>query len=55
MAARELEALLQQTLNDPRIGPVTRASIERVVRQRALDPDTVTLFCGKRSCWPRPR
>jgi phosphatidylserine/phosphatidylglycerophosphate/cardiolipin synthase-like enzyme len=47
MAARELEALLQQTLNDPRIGPVTRASIERVVRQRALDPDTVTLFCAQ--------
>lgn len=47
MGARELEALLQQTLNDPRIGPVTRASIERVVRQRALDPDTITLFCAQ--------
>lgn len=47
MGARELEALLQQTLTDPRIGPVTRASIERVVQQRALDPDTVTLFCAQ--------
>ena len=47
MGALELEALLQQTLVDPRIGPVTRAAIERVVRQRALDPDTVTLFCAQ--------
>lgn len=47
MGARELEALLQQTLHDPRIGPVTRASIERVVRARALDPETVTLFCAQ--------
>jgi cardiolipin hydrolase len=47
MGARELEALLQQTLHDPRIAPPTRAAIERVFRQRALDPDTVTLFCAQ--------
>ena len=47
MGTRELEALLQQTLNDPRIAPATRASIERVFHQRAMDPDTVTLFCAQ--------
>ena len=47
MGARELEALLQQTVDDPRIGPVTRASIERVMKQRALDADTVTVFCAQ--------
>jgi mitochondrial cardiolipin hydrolase len=47
MGARELEALLQQTLRDDRIGPVTRAQIDRVVRQRALDADTVTVFCAQ--------
>ena len=47
MGAPELEALLHQTLNDPRISPATRASIERVFRQRAMDPDTVTLFCAQ--------
>jgi phosphatidylserine/phosphatidylglycerophosphate/cardiolipin synthase-like enzyme len=47
MGARELEALLQQTLNDPRISAPTRGAIERVFRQRALDPDTVTLFCAQ--------
>lgn len=47
MGTRELEALLHQTLNDPRIAPATRASIERVFHQRAMDPDTVTLFCAQ--------
>ena len=47
MGTRELEALLNQTLNDPRIAPATRASIERVFHQRAMDPDTVTLFCAQ--------
>lgn len=47
MGARELEALLEQTLRDPRIAPPTRAAIERVFHQRALDPDTVTLFCAQ--------
>lgn len=47
MGTRELEALLQQTLNDPRIAPATRASIERVFHQRTMDPDTVTLFCAQ--------
>jgi cardiolipin hydrolase len=47
MGTRELEALLHQTLNDPRIAPTTRASIERVFHQRAMDPDTITLFCAQ--------
>lgn len=47
MGARELEALLKQTLDDPRISPATRASIERVFGQRALDPEAVTLFCAQ--------
>lgn len=34
MGARELEALLQQTLDDPRIAPATRASTERAVVER---------------------
>ena len=47
MGARELEALLQQTLHDPRIKAPTRAAIERVFQQRALDADAVTLFCAQ--------
>ena len=47
MGAPELEALLHQTLNDPRISSATRTSMERVFRQRAMDPDTVTLFCAQ--------
>ncbi len=47
MGARELEALIQQSLADPSITPATRASVERVFRQRAMDRETVTLFCAQ--------
>ncbi|MEZ4407741.1 MAG: phospholipase D-like domain-containing protein [Polyangiales bacterium] len=47
MGARELDALLRQTLDDTRITPATRTAIERVFTQRALDTDAVTLFCAQ--------
>ncbi len=47
MGARELDALLKQTLEDRRITPTTREAIERVFSRRALDADTVTLFCAQ--------
>src|SRR5688572_17768555 len=47
MSARELEALLQKTLRDPRITPATRRELERIFTQNALDPETVTLFCAQ--------
>lgn len=47
MSARELEALLKKTLEDPRIPTATRREIERVFSLGALDQDTVTLFCAQ--------
>ncbi len=47
MSARELEALIQQSLADPSITPATRASVERVFNQRAMDRETVTVFCAQ--------
>ncbi len=47
MGARELEALIQQSLADPSITHATRASVERVFGQRAMDRETVTLFCAQ--------
>jgi mitochondrial cardiolipin hydrolase len=47
MSARELEALLRKTLDDPRIPAATRRDIERVFAQGVLDQDAVTLFCAQ--------
>src|SRR5687768_11341325 len=47
MSTRELEALLQKTLHDPRITPATRRELERVFARGALDPEAVTLFCAQ--------
>ncbi len=47
MSARELEALLKKTLEDPRIPTSTRREIERVFSLGALDQDAVTLFCAQ--------
>ncbi len=47
MSARELEALLRKTLDDPRIQPGTRREIERVFQRGSLDAETVTAFCAQ--------
>lgn len=47
MSARELEALLRKTLDDPRIQPATRREIERVFQRGSLDAETVTAFCAQ--------
>ncbi len=47
MSARELEALLHKTLEDPRIPASTRRDIERVFAKGALDQSEVTAFCAQ--------
>ncbi len=47
MSARELEALLRKTLDDPRIPATTRRDVERVFAKGLLDQDEVTAFCAQ--------
>ena len=47
MSARELEALLHKTLEDPRIPASTRRDIERVFAKGMLDQGEVTAFCAQ--------
>ncbi len=45
--SRALEALLAQTLADPRIDAATRREIERVFARGVLAPSELTVFCAQ--------
>lgn len=47
MSARELEALIEKTLRDPRIPASTRRQIDEVLARGAPDGEALTLFCAQ--------
>ena len=47
MSAKELDALIEQTVRDPRVPARARGIIERVFRERDLDDDARTAFVAQ--------
>ncbi|MEZ4389955.1 MAG: phospholipase D-like domain-containing protein [Polyangiales bacterium] len=47
MSTRELEALIERTLRDPRIPASTRQRVDAVLAHGPLDPEALTVFCAQ--------